>query len=160
MIEAGLPLVSALNVLAAQVERKNLAAVINDVRKRVEGGESFSNAIRNYPGIFPPMFTNLVEAGETAGALDRVLDRTARYYENSNKNINKVKGLWHIHFFLVGVAIIAVGILMTFVLPAFVDMFDSFDTELPTITKVVFGAAEFMQNYWYVIAIVTRSSIL
>ena len=153
MIEAGLPLVSALNVLAAQIERKSVASVVNDVRKRVESGESFSNAIRNYPGIFPPMFTNLVEAGETAGALDRVLERTAKYYENSSKNINKVKGALAYPAFLIVVAIAAVGIEMTFVLPAFVEMFDSFDTELPAITKAVFGASEFMQQYWYIILI-------
>jgi len=151
MIQAGLPLVSALNVLSAQVDKKSVAAVVNDVRKRVEGGDSFSNAIKNYPGIFPPMFANLVEAGETAGALDHVLDRTAKYYENSSKNINKVKGALAYPLFLIGVAVIAVAALMIFVLPAFVDLFDSFDAELPTITKIVFGTAEFVRQRWYIL---------
>ena len=151
MIQAGLPLVSALNVLTSQIDKRSIAAVINDVRKRVEGGESFSNAIKNYPGIFPPMFSNLVEAGETAGALDHVLDRTARYYENSSRNIGKVKSALSYPLFLVGVAIIAVGILMVAVLPSFIDLFESFDAELPTVTKMVFGTAEFIQQKWYLV---------
>ena len=151
MIQAGLPLVSALNVLTSQIDNKRIAAVINDVRKRVEGGESFSNAIKNYPGIFPPMFSNLVAAGETAGALDHVLDRTARYYENSSRNIGKVKSALSYPLFLVGVAIIAVGILMVAVLPSFIDLFESFNAELPTVTKVVFGIAELIQDRWYII---------
>ncbi len=151
MIQAGLPLVSALNVLAAQIDKKGVAAVVNDVRKRVEGGESFSNAIRIYPGIFPPMFTNLVEAGETAGALDNVLDRTAKYYENNSRTISKVRGALSYPLFLLGVAVIAVVILMAFVVPAFVSMFESFDAELPAITRAVFGTAEIMKTYWYLI---------
>ena len=160
MIQAGLPLVSALNVLAAQIDKKSVAAVVNDVRKRVEGGESFSNAIRTYPGIFPPMFTNLVEAGETAGALDNVLDRTAKYYENNSRTISKVKGALSYPLFLLGVAVVAVVILMAFVVPSFISMFDSFNAELPTITKVVFGAAEFMKSYWYIIIVVLVATIL
>jgi len=151
MIQAGLPLVSALNVLAAQIDKRSVAAVVNDVRKRVEGGDSFSNAIKNYPGIFPPMFANLVEAGETAGALNHVLDRTAKYYENSNRNISKVRGALSYPLFLIGVAVLAVAALMIFVLPAFVDLFDSFDAELPTITKIVFGTAEFVRQRWYIL---------
>jgi len=157
MIQAGLPLVSALNVLTSQLDKKSIAAVINDVRKRVEGGESFSNAIKNYPGIFPPMFTNLVEAGETAGALNHVLDRTARYYENSSRNIGKVKSALSYPIFLVVVAILAVGILMVAVLPSFIDLFESFDAELPTVTKIVFGTAEFIKDKWYMLIIIAAA---
>lgn len=154
MIQAGLPLVSAMNVLTQQIDKKSVAAVMNDIRRRVEGGEAFSNAIKNYPGIFPPMFSSLVEAGETAGALDNVLDRTARYYENSSKTISKVKGALAYPLFLVGVAVVAVAALMIFVLPAFIDLFKSFDAELPTITKIVFGTAELIRKRWYIIAAV------
>ena len=139
MIDAGLPLVQCLEILAAQGDNKEFNAIIRDIKATVEEGATFSDALRRHPKIFDDLFTNLVQAGEMGGILDTILNRLAVYIEKNVKLKRQVKGAL---VYPTGVAIIAGGvliILLVWVIPTFEAMFKDFggDAELPGPTAFV-----------------------
>jgi len=141
MIDAGLPLVQCLEILAAQGDNKAFNAIIRDIKATVEEGATFSDALRRHPKVFDDLFTNLVQAGEMGGILDTILNRLAVYIEKRVKLKRQVKGAL---VYPTGVGVIAVGvlfILLYWVIPTFEDMFKDFggDAELPAITAFVIG---------------------
>ena len=139
MIDAGLPLVQCLEILAAQGDNAAFNAIIRDIKATVEEGATFSDALRRHPKVFDDLFTNLVQAGEMGGILDTILNRLAVYIEKRVKLKRQVKGAL---VYPLGVFTIAVGvmvILLVWVIPTFEDMFKDFggDAELPAITAFV-----------------------
>jgi len=141
MIDAGLPLVQCLEILATQGDNKAFNAIIRDIKATVEEGATFSDALRRHPKVFDDLFTNLVQAGEMGGILDTILNRLAVYIEKRVKLKRQVKGAL---VYPTGVGVIAVGvlvILLYWVIPTFEDMFKDFggDAELPAITAFVIG---------------------
>jgi type IV pilus assembly protein PilC len=139
MIDAGLPLVQCLEILAAQGDNKEFNAIIRDIKATVEEGATFSDALRRHPKIFDDLFTNLVQAGEMGGILDTILNRLAVYIEKNVKLKRQVKGAL---VYPAGVGIIAGGvliILLVWVIPTFEAMFKDFggDAELPGPTAFV-----------------------
>jgi type IV pilus assembly protein PilC len=139
MIDAGLPLVQCLDILANQQENKTFQAALRDIKNHVEEGATFSDALRRHPKVFDELYANLVQAGEVGGILDTILNRLAIYIEKNVKLIRQVRGAL---VYPSAVGIIAVGVLtvmMTFVIPAFENMFKDFGAkdELPKLTKLV-----------------------
>ena len=138
MIDAGLPLVQALDILANQSDNKHFGRILMDVKHRVEGGASFSDALRGHPKVFDELFVNLVGAGEVAGILDTIMLRLATYIEKLMKLRSKVKGamVYPIAVALVAVAVIV--ILLWKVIPVFENMFKDMGAgALPGLTQMV-----------------------
>ncbi|QJR34256.1 type II secretion system F family protein [Gemmatimonas groenlandica] len=153
MINAGLPLVQALDILARQSENKALAAVVREVVFDVESGNTVADAMRKHPKAFSDLYTNMVAAGEAGGILDTILNRLAIFMEKNDALVRKVKGAMIYPTVILCVAGLCVVILLWKVIPVFSSMFDSVGMELPLPTKVVIGLSHFLTTYWWGILI-------
>ncbi|MDQ8159781.1 MAG: type II secretion system F family protein [Gemmatimonadota bacterium] len=153
MINAGLPLVQALDILARQSENKSLAAVVREVVFDVESGNTVADAMRKHPKAFSDLYTNMVAAGEAGGILDTILNRLAVFMEKNDALVRKVKGAMIYPTVILCVAALCVVILLWKVIPVFSSMFDSVGMELPLPTKVVIGMSYFLTTYWWAILI-------
>ncbi len=145
MIGAGLPMVQCLEILGAQVENKELAKIIDNVREGVSGGATLSEAMARHPKVFDQLYTNMVEAGEMGGALDAILVRLAVYREKADALVRKVKGAM-VYPAVVALVAVAVTIgMLTFIVPVFAKMFMDMGSELPAPTAVVLSISNFLQ---------------
>ena len=147
MIDAGLPLVQCLNILAEQSESKNLRDVTGLVARSVEQGSTLAEALRRHPRTFDELFVNLVEVGETGGILDTVLQRLSVYIEKAAALKRKVKSAMIYPSSIIGVAFLVVIFMLTFVIPTFTKMFKDLGAELPLPTQVVVWLSEFVRDY-------------
>ncbi len=136
MIDAGLPIVQALDILGQQTPNQNFAKIIKKVKQDVEGGETFSAALSKYPKVFDNLYTNMVSAGEIGGILDTILSRLCAYMEKAVKLKAKIKGAMIYPISIVTVAVGVTAILLIFVIPVFADMFSSFGKALPLPTQI------------------------
>ncbi|HYL92073.1 MAG TPA: type II secretion system F family protein [Alphaproteobacteria bacterium] len=151
MIDAGLPLVQCLEILAANQENQAFQKCLTGVRTSVESGSTLSNAMRQFPKIFDELTTNMIEAGETGGILDTILQRLATYVEKAVKLKSAVKSALIYPVSVITIAVIVVGALLKFVVPIFANMFASMSVELPLPTKIVIGLSKFIGNWWWAI---------
>jgi len=162
MIDAGLPLVQSLDILAMQQENKAFKEVIKNIKEDVEGGSTFAGALRKHPKAFDDLYVNLVVAGEEGGILDNVLNRLAVYIEKAESLKKKIKSAMVYPSAIVGVAIIVVAVLMIFVIPVFQKMFGEMGHTLPLPTLIVIGMSNILKRYivFLVIALVFLAFIL
>jgi len=151
MIDAGLPLVQCLDILASQQENKIFKKVLVDVKSSVEGGSTFADALRKHPKIFDPLYVNLIAAGEVGGILDTILNRLSGFLEKSEKLKGKIKGAMTYPTAVIVIACIIVTGLLLWVVPIFQDMFSSFGRALPAPTQIVVNMSNGLKNYWYII---------
>ncbi|PJB76338.1 MAG: type II secretion system F family protein, partial [Candidatus Aquicultor secundus] len=151
MINAGLSLTKCLAILAEQTESKPLKAVTSEVLKDVEQGKGLSDAMAKHPKIFPPIYINLVRAGETGGVLDEVLMRVAEHFEKEASIKAKIKSAMAYPTAMFSFSMIITFVLITFIVPLFVKMFDDMGGELPLPTKILLGASNFMRSSWFII---------
>ena len=149
MINSGLPLVQALDILAQQTENKALSEVTKQVVYDVESGHTLADALSKHPKAFTQLYVNMVGAGEAGGILDTILLRLAVFLEKNDAIVRKVKGAMIYPAVIFSVAIIAVLVLLIFVIPTFQSMFASVNMELPLPTKIVIGMSEVLQNFWW-----------
>ena len=147
MIDAGLPLVQCLNILAEQSESKNLRDVTARVARSVEQGSTLADSLRRHPRAFDDLFTNMVEVGESGGILDIVFQRLASYIEKAAALKRKVKGAMIYPASIIGVAFLVVIFMLTFVIPTFTKMFKDLGADLPLPTQVVVWLSEFVRTY-------------
>jgi type IV pilus assembly protein PilC len=147
MLEAGLPLVSALEALQEQTEDPVFQIIIRNVRHDVSGGTAFSEAVTKYPNAFPNLFTSMVEAGEASGGLASILGKVAIYFEDTVKLFKQVKSAMTYPIAVILLAICLVQVLLIFVIPVFADMFSSFGKELPKPTQILIATSDFMKSY-------------
>ena len=150
MIDAGLPLVQCLEILAANQENPAFQNCLNGVRSTVEGGSTLANAMRNYPKIFDDLTTNMIEAGETGGILDTILQRLATYVEKAVKLRGAVKSALIYPVSVISIAVLVVGALLKFVVPIFIGLFNGLGVDLPLPTRIVVGLSNFVSNFWWV----------
>jgi type IV pilus assembly protein PilC len=150
MIDAGLPLVQCLEILAANQENQVFQKCLTGVRQSVEGGTTLSNAMRLYPKIFDDLTTNMIEAGETGGILDTILQRLAAYVEKNVKLKSAVKSALIYPVSVITMAGVVVGALLKFVVPIFANMFASMGVELPLPTRIVIGLSNAVKDWWWV----------
>ncbi len=148
MIDAGLPLVQCLELLANQQKNAEMKRVLTAVKNKVESGATFAESLREHPKVFDTLYTSLVDAGEVAGILDTILNRLAAYIEKSSKLKKKVKGALTYPVIVLIVAILIVAGMLLFIIPTFEKMFSDMGGDLPGPTKVVVAMSEWMQNYW------------
>jgi type IV pilus assembly protein PilC len=154
MIDAGLPLVQCLEILSSQTPNKVFAAALKDIKQTVEGGSTFSDALRRHPKIFDELFVNLVQAGEMGGILDTILNRLAVYIEKRVKLVRQVRGALTYPAAVVVIAGAVMSVLMIFVIPAFENMFKDFGSKeaLPKLTQVVIQLSRsFIGNLHWII---------
>jgi type IV pilus assembly protein PilC len=151
MINSGLPLVQALDILSQQTENKALADVTRAVVYDVESGNTLADALRKHPKAFTDLFVNMVAAGEAGGILDTILLRLATFLEKNDLIVRKVKGAMIYPAVIFSVAGIAIATLLIFVIPTFQSMFASVNLELPLPTRIVIGASNLLKNYWWAI---------
>jgi type IV pilus assembly protein PilC len=151
MIDAGLPLVQCLEILAANQENLFFQKCLTGVRTTVEGGSTLSNAMRQYPNIFDDLTTNLIAAGEAGGILDTILQRLATYVEKNVKLKSAVKSALIYPVSVISIASLVVGALLKFVVPIFANMFASMSVDLPLPTKIVIGLSNFVKDWWWVV---------
>jgi type IV pilus assembly protein PilC len=147
MIDAGLPLVQCLDILGKQSENKVFSKAIVEIKKEVEGGTTFADALRKYPRIFDDLYVNLVQAGELGGVLDATFARLAGYIEKARSLKGKVKSAMVYPSAIIFVAVSVVIFLMIFVIPVFAQMFQDFGGALPWPTQLVIGLSNFLKNY-------------
>ena len=151
MIDAGLPLVQGLNILAEQTENKTFKGILKQVTKDVEGGTTLADALNRHPRVFDSLFVNLVAAGEVGGILDTIFQRLAAYIEKAEKLKSQVKGAMTYPIVVVCIAILVISVIMIFVIPVFEDMFAGFGKALPAPTQVVIVMSDFTKGNWYFI---------
>ena len=151
MINAGLPLVQALDILANQSENPALKEVTRQVMFDVESGNTVADALRKHPKAFSDLYVNMVAAGEAGGILDTILMRLAVFMEKNDALIRKVKGAMIYPGVIISVAAIAITVLLVFVIPTFENMFNSAGIELPLPTRIVIGLSRGLKSYWYML---------
>jgi type IV pilus assembly protein PilC len=151
MINAGLPLVQSLNILAQQTENKKLAEITKAVVYDVEAGNTLADALAKHPKGFSDLYTNMVAAGEAGGILDTILMRLATFLEKNDAIVRKVKGAMVYPAVIISVAVLAIAILLIFVIPTFRDMFASVNMQLPLPTRAVIGMSDLLVNWWFAI---------
>jgi len=156
MIDAGLPLVQCLEILASNQENGAFQKALNSVRSTVEGGATLANAMRQHPKVFDDLTTNMIEAGETGGILDIILQRLATYVEKAVKLRSAVKSALIYPVAVVSMAFLIVGALLKWVVPIFANLFAGLDVALPLPTRIVMGLSAFIGQFWwfFIVAVV------
>jgi len=144
MIDAGLPLVQALDILSKQTVNKTFAKAISEVKTDVEGGSTYADSLKRHPRVFSELYVNMVSAGEAGGILDTVLNRLAQYIEKAMRLKKKIRGAMIYPSVIIAVAIIVIAIIMVFVIPTFAKMFAQFGGILPLPTRIVIGISKFL----------------
>jgi type IV pilus assembly protein PilC len=148
---AGVPIVQALNVLSDQAANKSFGSVLANIQKAIETGTTFTDALRKYPKVFDRIFINLVSAGEVSGALEKVLQRLAVFYEKAAALRRKVLSAFTYPVMVIVLVVGVVSVLLTFVVPTFAKMFASSGKPLPAPTQMIMDASSFVRGNWYFI---------
>jgi len=156
MIDAGLPLVQALEILQEQQSNPTFKRIIGQIKRDVEEGSTLSDAIKRHPGTFDGLFVNLVAAGEVGGILDVILNRLATYIEKLSALKKKVKGAMTYPGIVISIAIIVVAVILIYVIPVFAGLFRDAGANLPALTVMVMSASDFAQSYfhWIILGLV------
>jgi len=151
MLEAGISIAGALDVLRVQTVNPTLKDCLNDIYNNIQKGISLSNVMRSFPDIFPPILLSMVEAGEVSGQLDRVFTRMAEHFEKEHKQKQKLKGAMTYPAIVLVVAALVVTILIVKVIPTFGEALAGMNVELPALTQVMLNVSHFFTSYWYII---------
>jgi type IV pilus assembly protein PilC len=149
MIDAGLPLVQCLEILANQQEHKNFQKILLQVRQDVEAGSTLADAMRRHPKAFDNLYVNMIAAGEAGGILDVILQRLSTYIEKAVKLRNQVRAALIYPVAVIVIAAIVVAVILLKVIPTFAALFTSLGAELPLPTRVVIFCSNFLARYWW-----------
>src|ERR1700730_7962548 len=153
MIDAGLPLVQCLEILAANQENPAFQKTLTGVRTTVEGGATLANAMKQYPKVFDDLTSNMIEAGEAGGILDIILQRLAIYIEKAVKLRAAVKSALVYPVSVVSLALLIVGALLKWVVPIFANLFVGLGVALPLPTRIVMGLSAFVGQFWWFVIV-------
>jgi type IV pilus assembly protein PilC len=159
MIDAGLPLVQCLEILAGQQENKTFKRALIQIRQDVESGSNLADSMRKHPKIFDDLYTNMVAAGEAGGILDTILQRLAQYIEKSVKLNSQVKSAMIYPVAVISIAVIVVTIILWKVIPVFAALFKGLGAELPMPTQIVIWLSNFIADFWWLIALVIGGTV-
>jgi type IV pilus assembly protein PilC len=155
MIDAGLPLVQALDILAVQTESAVFRGIIADMKADVESGMTYADAVKKHPKVFDELYANMVQAGELGGILDTVLQNLADYIEKSLRLKKKVKGAMTYPIVIISIAVICIGVIMVVVVPTFAKMFAQLGGTLPAPTRLIIAMSNFIAGWGGVMIVVT-----
>jgi len=155
LLGSGLQLVQGLNALIDQLEKSPLKRVIIGVRDDVNAGKSFADALRRFPRVFPPLYINMIQAGEAAGALDLVLERLADLTEKNVKMRNHIRSVMVYPALVACIGVVMVVFLLVKVVPTITDIFAETKQALPLPTVILLNVSDFLRSYWWVIIFIT-----
>ncbi|MCF8082500.1 MAG: type II secretion system F family protein [Deltaproteobacteria bacterium] len=147
MIDAGLPLVQGLSILAAQTANPTFRRILQEVVRDVEGGAGLAEALGRHPKVFNDLYVNLVAAGEVGGILDNILQRLANYIEKAEKLKTRIKSAMTYPMVVVAIAIVVIAVILVFVIPVFEEMFRDFGSALPLPTQLVVDMSRFVKGH-------------
>ena len=153
LVRAGIPLVESIGALVDQVEKEELKRVLTVVREKLNEGTSFAKALEQHPRAFPPIFVNMVAAGEASGTLEQVLERLAEFMEGQARLRSKVSAALAYPALMAIIGTLLISVLMVAVVPKVTAIFESLDRALPWYTQVLIGTSNFLAGYWWLIAI-------
>src|SRR5213594_1552042 len=159
MIDAGLPLVPGLEILASQQENKTMKRALIQIRQDVESGSNLADSMRKHPKIFNDLYTNMVAAGEAGGILDTILQRLAQYIEKAVKLNGQVKSAMIYPVAVISIACIVVAVILWKVIPVFAALFKGLGAQLPMPTIIVIHLSNFIADYWWLIGITIGGTI-
>ena len=159
MMQAGIPMVSAFEIISGGQKNPRMKTMLTDIRSSIEGGSSLHEAIGKHPVQFDELYRNLVKAGEGAGVLDTVLDTVATYKERTESIKGKIRKALYYPAAVIAVAILVSSILLIFVVPQFDSVFKSFGAELPAFTQMLVSCSKFMVSYWWLALLIVGGSI-
>ncbi|NKI34686.1 type II secretion system F family protein [Wenzhouxiangella sp. XN79A] len=159
MLNAGIPLVQAFGIIGSAAENPRMQKLINTVRVDVESGATLAEALAKHPVYFDELFINLVNSGESAGVLDKVLDDIATYKERIESIKGKIKKALFYPATVIAVAILVTAILLVFVIPQFESIFQSFGADLPAFTRLIVTMSESMQQFGWLYIVIIGGSI-
>ncbi len=151
MVRAGISIQDTLESIAQQVENKKFAAVIFDLKQRIENGESLSQALSAHPEVFNNLYVNMVAAAEISGSLSKMLNRLAEYLDQENETRSQVKGAMVYPTIIAVMAVSVTFFLLCFVLPRFVKIFAGHENMLPAPTKILIATSVFLRSFWFVV---------
>ncbi|MBO3356716.1 type II secretion system F family protein [Clostridium perfringens] len=160
MLDSGLSIGKALNILIEQGEKPKIREALIGVNGDLKRGETLANSMRKRKDVFPNLLTSMIDAGERSGNLDIILKRMAEYYEKETKIRGKIKSAMIYPIVLGVVAIIAITFILTFVMPIFVQMFEENNVDLPTSTKMVLGTSKMLGKYGIIIFLILVTAII
>jgi len=151
MLEAGISIAGALDVLRVQTVNPTLKECLNDIYNNIQKGIALSTVMRSFPDIFPPILLSMVEAGEVSGQLDKVFTRMAEHFEKEHKQNQKIKGAMTYPVIVLIIAVLVVVIMVVKVIPTFGDALIGMNVELPKLTQIMLGISDFFTTYWYLV---------
>lgn len=160
MLDSGLSIGKALNILIEQCEKPKLREALIGVNGELKRGETLASSMRKRKDVFPNLLTSMIDAGERSGNLDIILKRMAEYYEKETKIRGKIKSAMIYPIVLGVVAIIAITFILTFVMPTFVQMFEENNVDLPMSTKMVLGTSKMLGKYGIIIFLILVTTII
>ncbi len=146
MIDAGLPLVQCLDILANQQDNSTFKRVLREIQRDVESGTTFADSMRKHPKVFDNLYSNMIEAGETGGILDTILSRLALFMEKTMALKKKIKGAMTYPLICLAISVLILAIILIFVIPVFEEMFTSFGSTLPVPTQIVISMSNFFKS--------------
>ncbi len=153
LITAGFPLVSAIDSLVPQTKSHRLKTILAQVKDAIVEGQSFAQALSQYPGIFTPLFINMVRAGETSGTLEIVLERLADITEKQQDLKNRIQTALAYPVFMCIIGVLVLFVLLTYIVPSITSIFTDMNQVLPTPTRVLIFLSGFFKSFWWVILI-------
>jgi general secretion pathway protein F len=159
LIRAGVPLVDSISALVDQVEKEGLVKVLTSVRESLKAGTSFSKCLEAHPNVFPPLFVNMVAAGEASGTLENVLERLADFMEGQARLKGKVTAALAYPLLMMFIGVVMVSVLMVSVVPKVVSIFDNLGQELPWYTELLIFTSNVFANYWWLLLILIAGGI-
>ena len=160
LIGAGFPLVSALDALVPQTKSQGFKRILAQIKESIVEGNSFARALSNYPGQFPPLYVNMVRAGETSGTLEIVLDRLADITEKQQALKNRIQTALAYPTFMLIVGIAVLFILLIYIVPSITSIFADMNQVLPTPTRILIFLSDFLKTYWWGIFIIIAAVTL
>ncbi len=153
MIDAGLPLVQSMDILAAQQDNPTLKRILTEIRLDVETGMTFADAMKKHPKVFDNLYCNMIDAGEVGGILDTILSRLAEFMEKSMILKKKIKGAMTYPVICLAISLVITAVILLFVVPVFATMFADFGSSLPVPTQIVVNASEWLKKYFMVLVV-------
>lgn len=160
LLQAGVTIVDAVRILSMQVEQAAFRKILTSIHEELQTGTPLSDALSKHPKVFEPLILNMISAGEVSGTVDEALDRLADHYEKAYRTRQKVTSALA---YPIVVGIVAIGVvifLLWFVVPMFVDMFDSIGGKLPWLTVFVLNASNWLENYWYILLLIVSAIVV
>ena len=151
MLNAGINILNAIDVLKQQTTNKFLSSILSEIYGKVEKGNPVSFAMKDYPDVFPDILINMVEAGEVGGSIEKSFEKMAVYFEKEDKLKKKLTNALIYPVVVLVVSIVVLNILMIFVVPTFVGIFSEMEIELPAPTRFLLNMSTFLKEKWYIV---------